>query len=255
MKVIFITQNDPFYTKYFFDRYLQIYPDIDYELLGVFFLPPMNDSLLKLIKRTVNFYGKTNFLKMGARYALIKTGEKFGLKTTAFNFLKKAGVKVSKIKDVNDKKFLDWIDASEVELIISISAPQIFKQGLLEAAYIACVNIHSGLIPAYRGLFPNFWQMLNGENSSTVTFHQMEAKIDKGNIVAEFQVKIDDNDSLTDLIRKTKFAAAENVGKVINMYRERKVKLYEHADIAEHYYKFPGKEDIKRFLQTGRKLI
>ncbi len=255
MKVVFVTQNDPFYTKFFFERYLQIYPQIDYELTAVLFLPPMNDSLLKLVRRTLDFYGKKNFIRLGVRYSLTKIGEKFGLKTTALNKIKQAGIPVRKITDTNAAHLLEWFRENETDIIVSVSAPQIFKTELLKAPKLACINIHSGKIPTYRGLFPNFWQMKNNEHHSTVTFHEMAAKLDKGNIIKEYDVEIGKTDSLTDLIRKTKHTAAEKIGEVIALYAKGKVQTYEHTNLQEHYYKFPAKTDVAEFLKSGKRIL
>lgn len=254
MKVVILTQNDPFYTKYFFDRFLEFYKPSDFELVGVFFVSPMGDSLIKLIKRTYKFYGFKDFLRMGITYAMVKAKERLGFKTTSIAMLRKNGFDVGTIDNVNDLRFLEQLEAIKPDLIISVSCPQIFKARLLGLPKLGCVNIHSGKIPAYRGLFPNFWQMFNNEKFATVSFHMMEEKIDKGNLILEVPVEIDYSKSLTNLIKITKYAAAENITRLVRMFSEGKPAQFEN-NIPERYFKFPVAKDVELFKKKGLKLL
>jgi methionyl-tRNA formyltransferase len=254
LKVVFITQNDPFYTKFFFDKYVSVQKS-DYDLKGVFFLSPMRDSFFKLIKRTYSFYGIRNFLSLGLKYTFIKIGEKLGVPTTAPNILKKHGIPVYSISSVNDEGHVNWVRQNEIDIIVSISCPQIFKSDLLSSVRIACINIHSGKIPAYRGLFPNFWQMYNNERFATLTVHKMEEKVDKGNIIYEYPIEILSTDSLTDLVRKSKEHSVAALHTVLAKFKTGQVKTYDNRDVAPGYYKFPQGKDVKEFKKRGKRIL
>jgi methionyl-tRNA formyltransferase len=254
LKVVFITQNDPFYTKFFFDKYVSVQKS-DYDLKGVFFLSPMRDSFFKLIKRTYSFYGIRNFLSLGLKYTFIKIGEKLGVPTTAPNILKKHGIPVYSISSVNDEGHVNWVRQNEIDIIVSISCPQIFKSDLLSSVRIACINIHSGKIPAYRGLFPNFWQMYNNERFATLTVHKMEERVDKGNIIYEYPIEILSTDSLTDLVRKSKEHSVAALHTVLAKFKTGQVKTYDNRDVAPGYYKFPQGKDVKEFKKRGKRIL
>lgn len=253
MKVVFISQNDPLYTKHFFDRFLEVYSPEDFELIGIFFLQTMNDSTPALIKRTLSFYGLNTFIKIAYAYLLKMLAARLGFATTAYKLMQKHGFYVEKIRNVNDSEFIHWLKAHKTDLIISISAPQIFKEKLLTTPKYGCVNIHSGKIPSYRGLFPNFWQMYNGEKHSTVSIHKMEKKIDKGNLIMEFKVPITKGMRLTQLIKQTKYKAAEAISPLVKNIARGKVRIYEN-NLKESYYKFPSRADVKEFYKRGYRI-
>jgi len=65
---IFITQDDPFYVRCFFDEFLKVYPNPK-EIGAVVIQKPMGKkSTWTLVKQMVAFYGLTDFFKMGLRY-------------------------------------------------------------------------------------------------------------------------------------------------------------------------------------------
>lgn len=69
------------------------------------------------------------------------------------------------------------------------------------------LNLHGSLLPRYRGRCPVNWVLVNGERETGVTLHHMEAKPDRGDIVAQRAVAIADDDSALTLNRKLGDAA------------------------------------------------
>ncbi|MFQ5492682.1 MAG: formyltransferase family protein [Candidatus Dojkabacteria bacterium] len=254
MKVTIISQNDPFYTKAFFEEFIKVHDNADYSVTGVYFTSPMSDSLLQLIKRTHRFYGSKGFIKLGSKYAFTKLQEKMGREVTAPVLLAGRGYSVDAVDDVNSPGFLEKIRTEAPDLVVSVSCPQIFKDELLALPKLTCLNIHSGKLPTYRGLFPNFWQMKNGEQYSTVSIHEMTKKIDKGNLVLEEMVEIKPEYSLTDLIIETKREAAGALDRVIKRYALGDIEVFENHQLKPGYFKFPGRKDVKEFREKGYRL-
>jgi len=67
MKFIFITQEDPFYVKTFFENFFKNYKDLD-EIEGVVICRTMGRSFPKLLKQMYGFYGTIDFGRVGVRY-------------------------------------------------------------------------------------------------------------------------------------------------------------------------------------------
>jgi methionyl-tRNA formyltransferase len=63
-------------------------------------------------------------------------------------------------------------------------------------------NVHFSLLPRYRGAYTSIWPILNGEQSSGVTLHFIDAGIDTGDIVAQSAFMIGENDTSRDLYFK-----------------------------------------------------
>jgi methionyl-tRNA formyltransferase len=59
------------------------------------------------------------------------------------------------VQDVNDPEFVDFIRAQGIDVIVSFQQ-RIFRKPLLDAPHIACLNVHTGLLPGYRGSNQSF---------------------------------------------------------------------------------------------------
>ncbi len=92
------------------------------------------------------------------------------------------GKKIWTLKNINSPEALKIISDEKIDLIINSRTRFIFKERLLKAAQIGCVNIHHGLLPAQRGLMCDFWAHLENEDYG-FSIHQMTKKIDDGPIL------------------------------------------------------------------------
>jgi len=54
-------------------------------------------------------------------------------------------------------------------------------------------NLHASLLPQYRGAAPINWAIINGEKETGVTTFFIQEEIDKGNIIFQEKIKIEDN--------------------------------------------------------------
>ena len=73
-----------------------------------------------------------------------------------------------------------------------IVAPSRFRSSRL-------FNVHFSLLPAYRGMYPMVWPILNGETATGVTLHWIDAGIDTGDLIAQQRVPIAPGDTSRDL--------------------------------------------------------
>jgi len=71
------------------------------------------------------------------------------------------------------------------DIVVSCQYPHKIPESLI-ASHI-CVNIHYGLLPAYAGCNPIYWQLLQGSSCGT-TLHYVDNNWDSGDIIAQFQI-------------------------------------------------------------------
>jgi methionyl-tRNA formyltransferase len=69
------------------------------------------------------------------------------------------------------------------DLIWANSYSMIIRDDLMCIAKICGINIHGALLPQYRGCNPTEWAIINGENETGVTLHEMSSSIDEGGII------------------------------------------------------------------------
>ncbi|MFT5239259.1 MAG: methionyl-tRNA formyltransferase [Kiritimatiellia bacterium] len=100
---------------------------------------------------------------------------------------------------VNTPQAIAEIRAFAPDLIAVLAYGQILKRDLLEMAAYGCINVHTSLLPAYRGAAPIQWAVANGDSESGVTTMQMDAGMDTGDILMQTRVAIGPEDTAGDL--------------------------------------------------------
>lgn len=75
--------------------------------------------------------------------------------------------------------------------IIVVVAFRILPPDVFEIPRLGSVNLHSSLLPKYRGAAPIQWAIINGETETGVTTFFIQQKVDTGNILLQRRLPID----------------------------------------------------------------
>ena len=76
---------------------------------------------------------------------------------------------------------------------------KILPTDILDLPRLGCINVHSSLLPKYRGAAPINWAILNGEDETGVTIQYMAEGVDTGDILAQAKTPIDINENAAQL--------------------------------------------------------
>jgi methionyl-tRNA formyltransferase len=72
----------------------------------------------------------------------------------------------------------------------SIYFRDIIPKKVLEVVKLRNFNAHPSLLPDYKGCFSSCWCLINGESKTGVTYHEMNEKIDEGDILWQVETPI-----------------------------------------------------------------
>jgi methionyl-tRNA formyltransferase len=253
--VVAVTQSDPFFTGRFFEAFLAESATGPLRLLEIVVLRNFNESRLALARRFWKFYGSADMTRLLARYGTTLLADRLGSPRSVEALAARAGVTVRPLTTINDPAYLNTLAARGVDVLLSVSAPEIFRQQALAAAPHV-LNVHNGKLPRYRGMMPTFWTLLNGEPEVTVTVHTMAAKLDAGEVLAEFPVPIRPDDSAFDVSVRAKQVAGREVARLLGRLGTTEWPVPHAMDAAEQqYYKFPTPADVARMRQQGRRML
>ena len=122
---------------------------------------------------------------------------------------RKAGLPVLRPPSVNAPDVVAAIAGLAPDFLFSFYFREIIGPEVLGLARRGALNLHGSLLPRYRGRCPVNWVLINGERETGVTLHYMEARPDRGDIVAQRAVPIADDDTALSLNRKLGEAARE----------------------------------------------
>jgi methionyl-tRNA formyltransferase len=249
-KILFITQEDPFYIKTFFQEFLNKYP-YKKNIAGVVICSTMGKtSILKQAKQMYNFYGFIDFVRMGLRYVRVKLSGK-----DISHLMQQYNIPVYFDNNINDDIFINYWAKQNIDVIVSVAAPKIFREKLLKLPKKGCINMHSAKLPFYKGMMPVFWQMFYGEKTIGLTIHEMNDKLDEGKIILQKETAINPEESLDTLIKRTKKMMAYNLIEVLELCKKNKITYLPKSEEPGSYYTFPTKEEVSEFRRKGKKIL
>jgi natural product biosynthesis luciferase-like monooxygenase protein len=101
-------------------------------------------------------------------------------------------------------RFKDLLDAGlgQVDYLFSITNLFVLPPEVLALASRAAINFHDGPLPAYAGLNTPFWALLAGEREHGVTWHLMTNDVDRGDVLANETIVIEDGETALSLNTK-----------------------------------------------------
>ena len=252
MKIVLITQRDPFFLAENIDFLLKQMCNHS-QVVGcvVFDVAPFGKkkSILQQAKETFDTFGSAFFL----RYSWLYFINKFNPDKNIEVVLKKHKVPIIHLeKSINDPKSIDKIKSFDPALLISVAGNQIFKKPIIELAPKGCLNLHTALLPKYRGLMPTFWVMKNNEKETGVSIFFVDEGIDSGPIIVQKKVEIG-NRSQSELIKHTKLLGMEGIIEAVNKIHTGKYDLIPNPEEELTYFSKPTSADVREFLASGKR--
>jgi methionyl-tRNA formyltransferase len=254
MRIVLITQDDVFFLPDTIERLVSNLPD-NHEIVASVCLDPSpfgkKQSMLLKARRTLEIFGVRFFLYYSIQYIY----KKYIIRDSVVRRLKKLNIKIIDINtSINSPESLERLSNSRPDILISLAGNEIFKKQLISLAPMGCLNVHTALLPEYRGLMPSFWVLLNNEEKTGVSVFFVDEGIDSGPIIKQRKVEIDTNVQ-DKLIRKTKTIGVDLVIDAIDDIANNRVKLIDNPDCDSSYFSFPKREDVKKFYNLGKRFF
>lgn len=162
---------------------------------------------------------------------------------------------VTELNDINSPRSLAKIAKLEPELILSIRYGSILKEDVLALPSFGVLNLHSGLLPDYRGVMATFWAMLNGEKKIGTTLHYIDnASIDTGRIAGHSHLEVQPEKSyLWHVLQLYPGGVNLLIDAVVTLDNGAKLTTTEQQ--GGQYYSFPDTEALKRFTDKQLCLV
>jgi len=107
-----------------------------------------------------------------------------------------------------DGEAMGIVEQLAPELIVVAAYGKILGEDLLNYPKYGSINVHSSLLPAYRGAAPINWAILDGLEETGVTIMYMAKELDAGDIILQKSTPIgEDEDALALTVRLAKLGA------------------------------------------------
>jgi len=124
-----------------------------------------------------------------------------------------------------EESFLVELRQRQPDLIVVAAYGQILPQTILDLPPHGCLNVHTSLLPRYRGAAPIQWAILNGDSETGVTIMKMAAGMDTGDIVARETTPILEADNARSLHDRLALLGAKVLVETVPEYVAGRIKL------------------------------
>lgn len=128
------------------------------------------------------------------------------------------GLPVFQPERARNETFLAQLRELRPDLVAVLAYGQILPQPILDLPTHGCLNVHTSLLPRWRGAAPIQWAILEGDAETGVTLMRMDAGLDTGGIVATRATSIVPDDNAQTLHDRLAVLGAELLVQTIPRY-------------------------------------
>ncbi|MDP8233297.1 MAG: methionyl-tRNA formyltransferase [Candidatus Saelkia tenebricola] len=127
--------------------------------------------------------------------------------------------------DTGELDFVKKMAELKSDLFIVACFGQILSKELLSLPSALAINIHSSLLPKYRGAAPVNWAVINGEKTTGVTIFKMNEALDSGEIISQKICEITHEDNSVILESRLANIARDLLRDSLRLIEDKKYKL------------------------------
>ncbi len=112
------------------------------------------------------------------------------------------GIPVFQPQRARDPGFIESLRLLTPDVIVVAAYGQILPPEVLEIPPYHCLNVHTSLLPRWRGAAPIQWAIAEGDHETGVCLMQMETGLDTGPVIASLRTLIRDDDDAQTLLAR-----------------------------------------------------
>lgn len=137
----------------------------------------------------------------------------------------KKGVMHLEPETLNEHNFVKLLKELSADIFVVCDFGKIFPQHILQLPKIYSINLHTSILPKYRGAAPINWAIINGEKKSGLTVFRINENIDQGEIILQHKVDIHSDETSIDLKERLSKLAVDVVLKALDLIANKKAIL------------------------------
>lgn len=162
---------------------------------------------------------------------------------------------ITVLNKINSEAGLATLTASSPDLILCIRYGGILKDLAIAIPRHGVINLHSGLLPDYRGVMATFRALLHGESEVGTTLHYIcDGTIDTGDIIGNTHMPVTAGRSYLWHVLQLYPSACELLLHTVDKISGGQMPACEAQPSGGSYYSFPDQAELDRFLQSGHSL-
>ena len=150
-------------------------------------------------------------------------------------FAEEKGIKIFSFDEIKSKKFRPALEELSIDCLLVFAFGHIISEELLSVPKHGSFNIHTSLLPKYRGAAPIQRSIINCDEETGITFMKMDAGLDTGPILKEIKIPIKEGINTEDLEEIMSDISSRNIVQVIDSIEENNFSLKEQDESESSY--------------------
>lgn len=160
------------------------------------------------------------------------------------------------IESLNTPGLLYTVKTFAPDVMLSIRFGKIFKGPWLTVARHGILNLHSGLLPDFRGVLATFWTLLQQRAEYGCTLHWIDdGQIDTGGVVHTVRMPVQPGQSLFAHIASLYQPGMQAMGEAVQRLAHGQRPASHPQQGEPQYFSYPTAADFERFLGQGGSLV
>ena len=167
------------------------------------------------------------------------------------------GVPITTVTDVNQGSGFELMKAFQPDLMVSIRFGSILRPTAIKVPRFGVLNLHSGLLPEYRGVMATFWSMLHQRSRYGYSIHDIiDEGIDTGPVIDYEILPLDLNrDYLGQLLALYEHAVPRLARIIEQREAAGALRRLPNGATTGGYYSTPTTSDCAQFSGLGLRLF
>ena len=164
-------------------------------------------------------------------------------------------IEVIQPKRMKDEEVIAKIKEINPDLIVVVAYGKILPKEIIDIPKYGIINVHSSLLPKYRGASPIHSAILNGDKESGVSIMYIEEGLDSGDVILKEICEITEDDTLGTLHDRLKELGAIGLEKALKLIEAGEVKAEKQDDSKATFVKPITKEQAKIDWNNTKEVI
>ena len=123
---------------------------------------------------------------------------------------------------LKNEKFISYLKSLDADIFIVVAFRMLPKE-IWNMPKLGTINLHTSLLPEYRGAAPINWVLINGESESGITTFFIDEKIDCGEIILQEKLGLTEDTTAAQLHNILMNKGSDLLHKTINLIEQNQV--------------------------------
>jgi len=157
---------------------------------------------------------------------------------------------------VNGPEGIARLQATEPDLVISLRFGLIIRDEVIAIPRYGVINLHSGLLPDYRGVMATFRAMLEGESEIGSTLHFIQdAGVDTGDIISLLPIPVATDKSYLFNVLSLYAGGCDQILDAVAVIEAGQTLKTQSQQGPANYFSFPTEAELEGFFALGHRLF